>query len=231
MRIFPAYLTAFFALVFLVHELHDWAHVLLERVICGCWGQKGFDNWTMCKGCLPGATGQGIIFLAGPLVNAALACWSWRLMQASRPSASRSMGVALFFACLPLPRIIATLQGGSDETRSVRMFFWELNISHRHLISLFGLGLVFLFYSPGFIRAIKELAGWKGKIWIVAAFLLVPMYIDRWVVSGLMNELLHQGFLAAIIWHGIPLLLVVWTGLVLVLSVFGRKTLQQLLDG
>ena len=135
-RLSLGYALAFLALLFLVHECHDWLHFISARVICGCWGIKKFDFWTICDQCNPTSFQQAVILLSGPLINY-ISLWAgWILMQPQNALTYKSMGFSLFFASLPLPRVLAATQGGSDETSALKLLFPNAAATHHHLVAL-----------------------------------------------------------------------------------------------
>jgi hypothetical protein len=204
------YFLAFLALLFLVHECHDWLHVISARIICGCWGIKRFDNWTICDQCNPTSFQHAAILLSGPVINY-IAIWlGWLLMKPENTLNKKSLGFSLFFAALPLPRMLAATEGGSDETSGLKLLFPNAEASHHHVVTLAGLALIILLSLPAFIRALLLMRGWIGKAVVIPAFLVAPIFFDKWIVNGLMNKLLSTGFLSQPAFAGTSWLLVVW---------------------
>lgn len=230
MKIKPTavYFLAFSALLFLVHECHDWAHFSAARFICGCWGTKGFDNWTFCPNCQITTAGQVPAWIAGPLVNYVLIILAWWLMKPTHSPAQKSIGFSLLFATIPFVRILAAASGGGDETAAVRQIFQQTG-GNRHLPALFGLILVLLLTVPALIRAFLMLNGWKERLLFFPAFLILPIFFDRLIVAGAMNGLLKKGVLAAETLPGVPLLLLLWTILWILVLLSGYKNVLRLL--
>ena len=50
MRLRPTWksLLAFVALLFFVGEAHELVHTGLGRLLCGCWGARDFNGWSLC---------------------------------------------------------------------------------------------------------------------------------------------------------------------------------------
>ena len=108
---FVRYLLAFTALLLLAHELHEFAHTALGRSLCGAWGPRDFNSWSLAPGCttlLP--------TLAGPLVTYIL-IWCGALLVLPRHP---GWGVALILAPNPFARLFTALLGGGDEGVLVR---------------------------------------------------------------------------------------------------------------
>src|SRR5579872_4955166 len=114
----PLYILAFLLLVFLVQDVHDWAHVLAVRVTCHCWPARIFGNWTPCGS--PSAGQQALIFIAGPLINVVFFLTGWSLLNVENTTEEHSLGIALFFAALPWNNLIAAFSGGGDITWFIR---------------------------------------------------------------------------------------------------------------
>src|ERR1700743_2183719 len=128
----PAYIFSFLVLVFLLHELHDWMHVLVARAVCGSWGIRGFDYWEFSPSCTAAPSVQSLAIFAGPLVNYLFLWIGWKKMDRRNSLAAQSLGLSLVFAVLPLPRILAAIVGGGDETSGLRMLFQQAHVGNRH---------------------------------------------------------------------------------------------------
>ena len=144
------YVISFLALTFFVHEIHDWAHTLVARIISGCWGPRGFDSW---KACADSRASNGQLLLAdlaGPLVNFILLWVGWQKMDESNTLGKQSLGCSLIFATLPLSMLLGAASGGGDLTLGIRLLFPHGN--HR-LMGLIGLLITVIFCVPPLIKA------------------------------------------------------------------------------
>ena len=225
-KLTPVYILAFFTLVFLIHEIHDWIHVLVARAVAECWGTKGFDLWTICTKNAVSTKGMVLITISGPLFNYLVMCWGWELMQPENEIQQKSLGFSLVFASLPFPRILTALVGGGDETKTLRMLFQRVDGSNHLYVSLAGLLLILLLTLPAIYRAIMLVAGWWGKIGVIG-FLVVPGFIDHWLVGGVLSHLLADGFLARLVWTGFSQAIMAWLLLLVVLLLaFGHRLLS-----
>jgi hypothetical protein len=223
-------LIAFFSLVFLLHELHDWAHAMAAGGQCHCWAPRSFDSWTICPNCILDGRQRLLIWIVGPLITY-IALWSgWRLMNVDNPLERRSTGFCLVFAALPFMRIMAALAGGGDETLAMRQLLEPLDLKHHHLVSIIGLLFVLALTLPALIRAFLMMPGWRGKLLVFPLMLVLPGYIDRWVVHDGMNKLQDTGFLTHMVVTGLHLIVVVWGFFVLFVFVLSRKGLSHFLD-
>src|SRR5580692_5853084 len=102
----PLYILSFLMLVFLVHEIHDWAHILTVRVTCHCWPV----DWVLCGS--PSSGQHTLISFAGPLINVVMFWAGWSLLNPENSVEEHSLGVALVFAALPFANLIAAFTGG-----------------------------------------------------------------------------------------------------------------------
>ncbi|HET6256388.1 MAG TPA: hypothetical protein VFE32_20100 [Puia sp.] len=173
----PLYILSFLMLVFLVYELHDWAHVLAVRVTCHCWPVRTFGDWVLCGS---PTTGQhALISIAGPLVNIVLFWAGWSLLDAENSVEEHSLGVALVFAALPLDNLIAAFSGGGDITESLRYVQRHGPTTNHRLVTWMGLVIQLLIILPALIRAFLRLPGYKGKLIAFPLFFLLPGWLDR----------------------------------------------------
>jgi hypothetical protein len=228
LKLSPGYILSFLSLVFLVHELHDWAHVISARVICGCWGIRAFDYWTYCSHCDVEKEIQALAWFAGPVVTYLVIWTGWWLMDPRSSPKRKSLGFSLLFSALPFVRILAAAVGGGDETLGLRQVFQQDDGSNRHIVAISGLLLVLVLTVIPLVRALTILPGWLPRVLVFLPFLLFPIYIDRYVVSYCMNKLLAKGFLAETFAGGASMLVVVWFLFLSVLLFLTRKSLPEL---
>jgi hypothetical protein len=230
LKLTPIYLVSFLTLVFGIHELHDWAHALTARLVCTCWGTREFDFWTFCPGCTASSGLRALAWLAGPLISYIMIWTSWTLMHPENPLHKKALGFSLLFASLPFLRILAALAGGGDETASLRLLFQHADGSNRHIVALAGLLLVLLLNLPALLRAFRLLPGSQKKIVIYLPFLLLPGYLDNWIVHTGLNKLAAKGILAMEVFPGMSLAVIAWSFLLLILWLLTGKSLSGLFE-
>ena len=223
------YLLAFLALIFLIHEAHAWAHFIMGRLICGCWGIKSFDNWTLCNHCNASTHSQVWIWFAGPVITYIVIWISWWLLNRKRDSPQKSVGFSLLFATIPFVRILAAMAGGSDETYGLRQLFQHADKSNSHAVALSGLILILALTGLPLLRAFMRLRGWKEKLIIFPIFLVIPMFIDKWTYIGL-NKLSATGFLQDESFPGVPEFVLVWILLWTIVLLLTYKSLLLFLQ-
>ncbi len=227
MKLTPTYILAFLILVFLIHELHDWMHVGVARLLCSCWGPRGFDNWEFGPCCTLAPAKQALATLAGPFVNYLFLWIGWKKMDRHHSPSDKSLGISFVFATLPLPRILAALVGGGDETAGLRQLFQHADGGNRHAVAIAGLLIVLGISLPALIRAFFLLPGWMGKSFGLLAFLWIPNWLDHWLVGRKLNEWLLPGGAASDIPAGYHWSLA-WLLILLVAGAFTFRYLRSL---
>jgi hypothetical protein len=227
----PLYLLAFFSLVFLLHEVHDWVHVIVSGALCHCWGMRGFDTWTPCSNCTPGGNQQVVGLLIAALVINVVIWASWFLMHPGNSMRRRSIGFSLLFASLPVMRIWHACLRDADETSAFRAFFQHPRGQVAHFLVLgAALAFVLLMTLPALVRAFMLLPGWKLKLLLYPLFLFLPGLIDHWVVHDQMQQLLLSGTFPNFIMRGVPTLVMAWLLINLTVYLLTRWSLPVFLD-
>ena len=218
------YLLAFFSLVFFIHEIHDWAHVIAAKFYCKYWGSRAFDIWAPSPVCKITTTQLAFCSLAGPVVNYIFLWMGWSLLSPQNELDRRTLGFSLVFAALPFPRLLAAAKGGGDETTGLHQLFPHVESGHIHTIALIGLAIVTLLCLPPLIRAFLFLPGWVRKVVIFPAFLVIPGLVDQWLVHDMLNKLIVKNVFIEEQIPGIPLIVFGWFILLsfLCLFTFGR---------
>ncbi|MGI4762008.1 MAG: hypothetical protein ACRYF0_14970 [Janthinobacterium lividum] len=202
-------LAAFVALLFCLAEAHELVHTGLGRLLCGCWGTRDFNVWSLCATCAHKPLQNLTATLSGPLFSFALMWVGYRLMAPGRPAASWSLGFALVFANIPFARILgAVFMGGNDEVYALS------KVMPYNLAWALGGAAVLLATVPPLVRAYATLRP-RGRLWVFLGFFLVPTLVLFLVILGAMNSLLASGFLGTYWILGSPLLVTCWTALVL----------------
>ncbi|MGI4885492.1 MAG: hypothetical protein ACRYFR_11090 [Janthinobacterium lividum] len=199
-------LLAFGALVFVLAEAHELVHTGLGRLLCGAWGTRDFNVWSLCAACATGRPFTNLAAtLAGPAFTFAVGWVGYWLLGPRQPAARQSLGFALVLASLPFSRILgAVFMGGNDEVYALSKFF-----AHPVAWALGGT-LVLLATGPPLLRAWAALRG-KGRAWVFLGFFLLPFPVAAAVLLGALNPLLATGFLATYGILGSPLLITCWT--------------------
>ena len=228
-KLSPGYILAFLALLLLLHECHEWLHIIVARIICGCWGIKKFNGWTICDQCNPTPAWHAIILFAGPLANYIVIWTAWRMMKPQRPVYKKSLGFSLFFATLPLARILAAMKGGSDETSGLKLLFRSTGAAHQHLASLAGLSLIVLLSLPALLAALRLMHGRIGRWIVVPCFAVTPLLFANWIMDVGRNRLNAAGNPDIHFFSGTSWLLAIWFSLLIAIVWLGRNKLFHFL--
>jgi len=201
-------LLAFAALLFFSAEAHELVHTGLGRLLCGCWGTRDFNVWSLCTACTDKPLQNLVATLSGPLFSFALMWVGYGLMGPGKSGASWSVGFALVFANIPFARILgAVFMGGNDEVYALSRVLpyysaWAL-----------GAAAVLLATVPPLVRAYTTLHP-RGRARVFLGFFFLPTAVLFLVILGAMNSLLASGFLATYWILGSPLLVTCWTAFV-----------------
>ena len=202
-------LLAFGALVFVLAEAHELVHTGLGRLLCGGWGPRDFNVWSLNAACATGHPYTNLAAtLAGPAFTFAVGWVGYWLLGPGQPVARQSLGFALVMGTVPFARILgAVFLGGNDEVYALSKFMaypvaWAL-----------GGALVLLATGPPLVRAWAALGG-RARPWVFLAFFLLPFPFAMAVLLGALNSLLASGFLAGSGLLGAPLLVTCWTAAV-----------------
>jgi hypothetical protein len=91
------------------HELHELVHTWMGRAMCGAWGTRDFNVWSLAPGC-----DSWLPTLVGPVASW-IVMWTGVALLASDDERRRWTGLALIFAPNPLGRLLPALLGGGDE--------------------------------------------------------------------------------------------------------------------
>lgn len=230
-KLTPAYLLAFFSLVFLIHEIHDWAHFILSATYCGCLGNRAFDSWSVCNTCVTSSSAFALATLAGPMVNYIMIWSGWALMHPENTPEKQSVGFSMVFAALPFTRIMASLAGGGDETWALRQLFQRPDGSNHYFVAATGLLIVLALCLPALIRVFVLVTGWVQRVLILPAFLVLPGLVDHWLVGKELNKLMAQGILARqMLRGGTQLFVFVWLIVILIVYLLSRRGLENVLE-
>ena len=175
LKVSPLYILAFFFLVFLVQEVHDWSHVLAIRALCHCWPLRSFGAWVMCGS--PSSGQHAVISAAGPLINIIFLLFGWSLLYSENSVEENSLGVALVFAALPFNNLVGAFTHSSDITQCVQWLQRHGPNSNRGFANGMGLVITLLFNVPPLIRAFRRLPGYKGRLIVFPLMFFLPGWI------------------------------------------------------
>ena len=176
---------AFVALALVAHEAHELIHITVGRLVCGGWGTRDFNSWTLPSDCT-----STLPTLAGPVLSFSL-MWigSWLLGSSSR---WRPLALGLVFAPNPFARLLTAGMGGGDEGVLVRA--WTGLPRGSAATALAAVPVALLVAFPLW-RAWNSMAR-RRRLPIFIALLLMPTLVTGILLLVAGNRLLAAGLLA-----------------------------------
>jgi hypothetical protein len=220
-----SYVITFLLLVIVMLEVHETVHITVGRFICGCWGPRDFNVWSLCAGCAENYSFWWLATLAGPLVSFAL-MWLGMSWLSTEESGKSALGFSLIFANIPFGRISTVMMGGGDEMVVARHLLRQ-DFSRIQILLMCSF-VVLCFVVPPVSKAFRLLNNRRSWIYLVG-FLTLPLaFLLIYVLTGL-NFLLTQGFLLTPWIMGTPVLITLHTSIALFSLAWFRKNLYQLL--
>lgn len=205
------------AMSFFMQETHEIAHTSVARVICGCWGKRDFNVWSLCSDCRSDAPLTVLATLAGPAYTFALIWLGYYLMM--RPSLhAKSWGVALVVSSMPFSRVLTPLFGRGDEVLAMT----DLGFDHSVAWAIAVL-LVFSLAVPPVVKIYKLIGNRRKLLWILG-LLFVPFFLIGAVVFAfLQGYILRNGILADVWIMGSPKIVSIWLFIITAgVAIFGR---------
>ena len=128
LRLTPKFVLTFLALTFLLHEAHEIVHTTVGRIICGCWGQRDFNVWSLCGDCAEQKPYSVISTFAGPVFTY-LMIWIGTYLMNKTKDTQKALGFSLVFANMPFTRIFGAVTGGGDEVWGLNLTLHNYNLS------------------------------------------------------------------------------------------------------
>ncbi len=218
-----SYAVTFLLLLIVMLELHEIAHIVVGRLICGCWGERDFNVWDLCQSCPNGESLGWLATLAGPVLSFCLMWFGWYWLSNKDPKL-KAIGYALIFANIPFGRITTVMMGGGDEMVVTRDFLGG-TLTRNQMILLCST-VVLVFAIPPIIKAYREIKNQRAWLHLIG-FLTLPLaFILVYILFGL-NNLLSSGFLAQVWILGTPLLITLHTILAFALLLWFHKSLYN----
>lgn len=218
------FVIAFISLRHIFHELHEFAHMIVGKLICGVWGIRDFNNvHPMSIDCLPSYS-QTLIGLEGPMVNY-IVIWIGAILIRTATSSSRlSWGVVLIFTSLPFARIFTALVGGGDEFAIARNWIANPILARCTTISIILALLIYPLYTAFNVMYVK-----KNRVLYFVGFLILPMLLEGMVVLMFFNYLLKIGILNDITVMGSPILVWIVLFIMFIAFIFSARHIKSLI--
>lgn len=191
-------------LSFLMQETHELAHTCVGRLLCGCWGKRDFNLWSLCKDC---ANEEPLTLLAtfsGPLYTFSV-IWLGYYLLTRASAATKSVGFALIVSSMPFSRVLTPIFGGGDEVFGLR----RLGVEHSVAWAV-GLVAVLALAVPPVVKIYRVIQNRRKWLWIVG-LLLGPFLLVGAVVFGvLQGQMLKKGILSEDWIMGSPIIVTAW---------------------
>ncbi|MBD1386648.1 hypothetical protein IDJ75_15285 [Mucilaginibacter rigui] len=209
---------------FLMHELHELAHIITGRILCGAWGTRDFNVWQLCETC--NISYPQIATFAGPVFTFIMLWLGRYWLKYGKSTQIRSLGIVFILGNMPFGRIYMAATGSGDEVYGLRSLL--MNASHSNLIwiKLLGFVIVALICVPPLITAYRAIVN-KHKLIIFIALLILPLVLDTIIMLVFLNGLITKGILNQVYIMGTPLLVTLWLLSCLIIVVAGYKSLTH----
>jgi hypothetical protein len=224
LKITPRYIVAFLLLLIVMMELHEIVHITLGRILCGCWGPRDFNVWSLCEGCKENQPLWWTATLIGPAFSF-LMMWMGMAWLSSPNLKKSALGFSLIFANIPFGRITTVMMGGGDEMVVIKNFFKE-DFTRPQMI-LIGSILILAVGLPPIVKAFKVIKNRLAWLYILA-FMTVPLMFLLVYTLVALNTLLSNGFLSNEWIMGTPILITLHTLMAMILLTLFRKNLYLL---
>ncbi|NVK52116.1 MAG: hypothetical protein HWD85_04220 [Flavobacteriaceae bacterium] len=222
LKLTSKYILTFLALTFVMHELHEIVHTTVGRIICGCWGKRDFNFWSICESCTTEKSYSLLATFAGPVFTFAMIWIGAFLLSSKNSIQKKALGFSLVFANLPFGRILTASLGGGDEVYALN------KLLDNHTLAWFlGLMFIILILIVPLYKCFKIIENKKKVLWFLMFFIL-PTVIDLFVILGPLNFLLKKGVLSNYWILGSPTLVTLWTILVTLVYLFTYKNIYRI---
>ncbi len=223
-KISISYIISFLFLTIVMLELHETVHISVGRLICGCWGLRDFNVWSLCDGCDKNQTLSWMATLAGPLLSFSF-MWLGMFWLSSSDSKLKAIGFSLIFANIPFGRISEAMRGAGDEMVVTKHLLANY-FSSTQMILICSI-IVLAIGLPPIIKAFRILTNKKSWLYILGFLTLPIAFILAYILIG-MNTLLKSGLLSGIGIMGTPLLITIHTLLAILFLFLFRNKLTAL---
>lgn len=220
----PKSTTALLFLSFIMQETHELAHTSVGRLICGCWGRRNFNLWTLCKGCGDERPLSILATYAGPAYTF-LVIWTGFYLLLKSSAKLKSIGFALIVSSMPLSRIISPIFGSGDEVYALNSHW-----NNRPLAWIVAVVIVLALAIPPVVKIWNTIGNRRKPLWMVG-LILVPFIMTGIVVFGIFQTLLLDNGILKEYWIlGSPMLVTMWFMFCVLICALFAKSLTTLLQ-
>ena len=214
------YVLAFLLLTMICGLSHELVHHITGAIICGCWGFKTFNSFSLCPSC-EGNPYSLIATAAGPLFTFALMWIGWYRLQ-KPDNKNKQLGFALIFANFPINRILFAIMGFNDEQFITITLFGDSKIAFWTTV-----GIVLALSVPPLWMAYSSISNRFRLLWFLGFFVLPFIFV--FIFAGLFLEeyVLLEARVLADTFLGVPYLLWFIELFCLVLYAYTKKYIYQ----
>lgn len=207
-------LSAFVVILLLHAELHELVHVWPGAAICGSFGQRDFNSWSLSSGCnsiLPTIFGPVFTFS----VAYGAAWFSRNILRSNLNHLLLVLASTTLFG-----RVLTAMLGGGDELQVMRHLLSPELLPHARAITVITLTLLSIWPA---VIAYRALSGRLGLLllWSVVPFLFLVVF----VLLGL-NSLMRIDAFATPLVLGSPPVVHVYTIVILLLAPLAWKSIR-----
>lgn len=191
-------------LSFFMQETHELAHTSVGWIVCGGWGSRNFNLWSLYPGCTDSNRLWLLATWAGPAYSFAV-MWAGVYLLARQSVRSKSVGFALIVSSMPVSRILSPLLGSGDE-----IFALERMIGGHALPWAIGLALVGLLLIPPTLKVWQAIGNNRRALWF-AGLMLAPFLATGAVVFAILQgQILGRDILSEEWILGSPRIVTYW---------------------
>jgi hypothetical protein len=219
-KITGKFIIAFLALTFVMLELHEIVHTAVGRIICGCWGARDFNAWEICETCR-NVDLAWLSTLAGPVFTFIMIWIGSSYLKETNTDRQKSFGIAMIFSNTPFGRILNPLLNSGDETTLMHKLIENLTLAS--FVTLF---IILLITVYPMYKAYKTVLNKPGKHFLL--FFFVPVFIIILVILVILNTILSMEVLNENGLLGSPIIVNLWSLVVLLILIIYRKNLCEL---
>lgn len=219
-------LLLFLVFFFLMHELHELAHIFTGRIICGCWGTRDFNVWDLCSNCAKLKPLSVLATFAGPVLTFTMLWLGRYWVKHGRSTQYRSLGLLFILGNMQFGRIYMAITNSGDEVSGLRALFLNPDHSNFQLIRIIAVILVSVICIPPLMTAYQAIAN-KRKMLLYIGFIIIPLILDTVIVLILLNGLLEKGVLNQEWIMGTSLLVAIWFAVCLLIVITNFKTIPR----
>ncbi len=208
------YLLAFYCIIMLYSSLHELVHHFVGYLICGEWGTKSFNSFSMA--CNVGKVTY-LATYAGPLFSFIMMYVGTYLMKNHTSDYKKHLGFAMIFAQLPLQRMVMPMFGMNDELFASTYIFGNTYATYA-VVTI----VIWVICIPPLIVAYKSIANKYKTLWFLLYLILLP-YIIWGPIFGLLEYLMVQKQILSRAVIGIGLLFIINEAVTIIGYFFVKK--------